>query len=192
MSEVTRILSAIDQGDPHAAEQLLPLVYDELRKLAAQKLSQEKPGQTLQATALVHEAYLRLVDVDEAQRWNSRGHFFAAAAEAMRRILVDQARRRLSLRRGGNLQRRAIEDQEIEAPEPSVDLVAVHEALERFERIDALAAQIVKLRYFAGLSIPEAADALGLSTSSVDRSWAYARAWLHAALKNDSTDRVTE
>src|SRR5262245_45123936 len=126
MSEVTRILSAIEQGDPRAAEALLPLVYDELRKLATHKIAQEEPGQTLQATALVHEAYLRLVDSDEVQHWNSRGHFFAAAAEAMRRILVDQARRKLSLRRGGSVQRRPIEDQEIAAPEPSVDLLAVH------------------------------------------------------------------
>jgi len=183
MTEVTRILSAIAQGDPHAAEQLLPLVYDELRKLAAQRLAQEKPGQTLQATALVHEAYLRLVDVECPQQWNSRGHFFASAAEAMRRILVDQARRKLSLRRGGNLQRLPLEDQEIEAPEPSVDVLAVHEALERFQDVDAAAAQLVKLRYFAGLTIPQAAEALGISTSSADRNWAYARAWLHAALK---------
>jgi len=184
MSEVTRILSAIEQGDPSAAEQLLPLVYDELRKLAAQRLAQEKSGQTLQATALVHEAYLRLVEGEKAQHWNSRGHFFAAAAEAMRRILVDQARRKLSLRAGGNLQRRPL-DQEIEAPEPSVDLLAVHEALERFQQVDATAAQIVKLRYFAGLTIPQVAEALGISTSTADRSWAYARAWLHAALKHD-------
>ena len=192
MSEVTRVLSAIEQGDPHAAEQLLPLVYDELRKLAAQKLSQEKPGQTLQATALVHEAYLRLVDIDKAQHWNGRGHFFAAAAEAMRRILVDQARRKLSLRRGGNLQRQPIEDREIEAPEPSVDVLAVHEALERFQGVDATGAQIVKLRYFAGLTIPQAAEALGISTSTADRSWAYARAWLHAALKQDAAGRAPE
>src|SRR5262245_5482088 len=131
MHEVTVILSAIEKGDPTAAQKLLPVVYNELRKLAAQKLHHEKPGQTLQATALVHEAYLRLVDVDQPQRWNGRGHFFAAAAEAMRRILVDQARRKRSWRRGGNLQRRPIEDLEIEAPEPAVDLVAVHEALER-------------------------------------------------------------
>src|SRR5437867_9071381 len=152
MSDVTRILSAIQSGDTHAAEQLLPLVYDELRKLAAQKLVQEKPGQTLQATALVHEAYLRLVEGDRVQPWNSRGHFFAAAAEAMRRILVDQARRKLALRHGGNLQRQPIEDQEIEAPEPAVDVLAVHEALERFQGVDATAAEIVKLRYFAGLT----------------------------------------
>jgi RNA polymerase sigma factor (TIGR02999 family) len=189
MSEVTRILSAIEAGDPHAAEQLLPLVYDELRRLAAQKLAQEKRGQTLQATALVHEAYLRLVEGDKSPHWNSRGHFFAACAEAMRRILVDQARRKLSLRRGGGLQRHPIEDREIEAPEPAVDLLAVHEALERFEGVDATAAQIVKLRYFAGLTIPQAAETLGISTSTADRSWAYARAWLHTALKQDAGDR---
>jgi RNA polymerase sigma factor (TIGR02999 family) len=186
MSEVTRILSAIEHGDPSAADQLLPLVYDELRKLAADRLAKEKPGQTLQATALVHEAYLRLVDVAKAQHWNSRGHFFAAAAEAMRRILVDQARRKRSVRRGGDLQRHRIEDQEIEAPKPAEDLIAVHEALERFQGVDAVAAQLVKLRYFAGLTIPQAAEALGISTSTADRSWAYARAWLHTALKQDA------
>jgi RNA polymerase sigma factor (TIGR02999 family) len=186
VNDVTQILSAIEQGDPHAAQQLLPLVYDELRKLAAQKLAQEKPGQTLQATALVHEAYLRLVDVEQAQHWNSRGHFFAAAAEAMRRILVDQARRKLSLRRGGDWQRQPLEDREIEAPEPSLDVIAVHEALERFQAVDATAAQIVKLRYFAGLTIPQIAAALGISPTTVDRSWAYARAWLHTALKQDA------
>src|SRR5262245_7281963 len=135
MSEVTDILSGIEQGDPSAAEQLLPLVYEELRKLAGQKLVQEKSGQTLQATALVHEAYLRLVEGDAGQHWNGRGHFFAAAAEAMRRILVDQARRKLSLRHGGNLQRHPIEDREIEAPEPSVDLLAIHDALARFQEV---------------------------------------------------------
>jgi RNA polymerase sigma factor (TIGR02999 family) len=186
MCNVTHLLSAIEQGDPSAAEQLLPLIYDELRKLAARKMAQEKPGQTLDATALVHEAYLRLVDVEQAQHWNSRGHFFAACAEAMRRILVDQARRKLSLRQGGNLERHPLEDREIEAPEPAVDLLAVHEALERFEGVDATAAQIVKLRYFAGLTIPQAAAALGISTSTADRSWAYARAWLHTALKQDA------
>jgi RNA polymerase sigma factor (TIGR02999 family) len=183
MSEVTRILSVIQQGDSHAADQLLPLVYDELRKLAAHRLAQEKLGQTLQATDLVHEAYVRLVDIDQAQQWNSRGHFFAAAAEAMRRILVDQARRKLSLRHGGHLQRQPIADQEIEAAEPSMDVLGVHEALEQFQRIDATATELVKLRYFAGLTIAEAAQALGISTSTADRSWAYARAWLHAALK---------
>ena len=192
VSEVTCILSAIEQGDPSAAEKLLPLVYDELRKLAAQRLAQEKPGQTLQATALVHEAYLRLVEVDKAPHWNSRGHFFAAAAEAMRRILVDQARRKLSLRHGGNWQRHPIEDQEIEAPEPSADLLAIHDALERFQAVDAMAAQIVKLRYFAGLTIRQAAEALAISTSTADRSWAYARAWLHTALSHDASGGVTE
>ena len=186
MSEVTRILSAALQGDPHAAEQLLPLVYDELRKLAARKLAHEKPGQTLEATALVHEAYLRLVDTERDRHWNGRGHYFAAAAEAMRRILVDQARTKLSLRRGGNLERQHLDEQEIAVPEPAVDLLAVHDALERFQSVDAVAAQIVKLRYFAGLTIPQAAEALGISTSTADRSWAYARAWLHAALKQDA------
>jgi RNA polymerase sigma factor (TIGR02999 family) len=192
MSDVTHLLSAIGQGDPHAAEQLLPLIYEELRQLAAQRLANEKPGQTLQATALVHEAYLRLVDTDKAQSWNNRGHFFAAAAESMRRILVDQARRKLSLRRGGNLQRQRIEDLEIEAPEPSLDLLAVHEALERFQDVDPAAAQIVMLRYFAGLTIPQAAEALGISTSTADRYWAYARAWLHAELKHDGARVIPE
>jgi len=192
MADVTQVLNAIAAGDSRAAEQLLPLVYNELRKLAAQKLAHEKPGQTLQATALVHEAYLRLVDAERAQQWNSRGHFFAAAAEAIRRILVDQARRRLSLRRGGDLQRLPIEDLEIEAPEPSADLLAVHEALDRFQDVDPTAAQIVKLRYFAGLTIPQAAEALGISASTADRSWAYARAWLHAELKRDGASRLPE
>jgi RNA polymerase sigma factor (TIGR02999 family) len=192
MSEVTRVLASIEQGDPHAADQLLPLVYDELRKLAGQKLAHEKPGQTLQATALVHEAYLRLVEGDKTPHWNSRGHFFAACAEAMRRILVDQARRKLSLRRGGDLQRHPIEDREIEAPEPSLDVLAVHEALERFQGVDATAAQIVKLRYFAGLTTSQAAEALGISTSTADRSWAYARAWLHTALKKGANDGAAE
>lgn len=192
MTEVTRILSAIEQGDPSAAEHLLPLVYDELRKLAAQRLAQEKPGQTLEATALVHEAYVRLVDTDKAQHWNSRGHFFAAAAEAMRRILVDQARRKRSQHRGGNLQRQLIEDQEIAAPEPSMDLVAIHEALEQFVAVDAMAAELVKLRYFAGLTIPQAAAALGISPSTADRSWSYARAWLHTALKEDAAGGLAD
>jgi len=191
MDQVTRILSAIEHGDPRAAAELLPLVYEELRKLAAEKLAHEKPGQTLQATALVHEAYLRLVGTQDPG-WSGRGHFFAAAAEAMRRILVDQARRKLSRRRGGNLQRRPIEAQEIAAPEPAVDLLAIHEALERFHEVDATAAQIVKLRYFAGLTIPQVAEALGISTSTADRSWAYARAWLHAALKRDDASGNSE
>jgi RNA polymerase sigma factor (TIGR02999 family) len=183
MSDVTRILSAIEQGDAHAAEQLLPLVYDELRKLAAQKLAHETPGQTLQATALVHEAYLRLVDGELAQRWDSRGHFFAAAAEAMRRILIDQARTRQSQRRGGGRQRQPLEPLEIAAPESAPDLLALNEALERFEQVDRPKAGLVKLRYFAGLTIPQAAEALGISSTTADRWWAYARAWLHAELR---------
>jgi RNA polymerase sigma factor (TIGR02999 family) len=187
MSDVTQILNAIEQGDPHATEQLLPLVYDELRKLAAQKMTQETPGQTLQATGLVHEAYLRLVDVKQAQQWNSRGHFFTAAAEAIRRILIDQARRKQSHRRGGGRRREDIEHVEIAAAEPSLDVLAVNEALERFEQVDPLKARLVKLRYFAGLTIPEAADALGISSTTADRHWAYARAWLHAELKKDAS-----
>src|SRR5437016_5846971 len=188
MSDVTRILSAIEQGDPSAADQLLPLVYDELRQLAAQRLAQEKPGQTLEATALVHEAYVRLVDADNAQGWNSRGHFFAAAAEAMRRILIDQARRKQSQRHGGGRQRVDLDDLPIAAPEPSLDVLAVHEAVERFEQVDPLKARLVKLRYFAGLTIPQAADALGISSTTADRYWAFARAWLHAELKKGAAD----
>jgi RNA polymerase sigma factor (TIGR02999 family) len=183
MTEVTRILSAIEQGDQLAAGQLLPLVYDELRRLAAQRLAQEKPGQTLQATALVHEAYLRLVDGEKGQHWDGRGHFFAAAAEAMRRILIDQARHKQSRRQGGGQKRRPLEHLEIAAPEPSLDVLALNEALERFEKADRLKADLVKLRYFAGLTIPQAAEALGISSTTADRYWAYARAWIHAELK---------
>jgi RNA polymerase sigma factor (TIGR02999 family) len=182
MNEVTRILSAIEQGESSAAEQLLPLVYDELRQLAAQKLAQEKPGQTLQATALVHEAYLRLVDVDQAQHWNSRGHFFAAAAEAMRRILVDQARRKQADKRGGGRLRVDLPE-DLAAPEArSDDLVALDEALSRLERHDADAARLVKLRYFAGLSHVAAAETLGISRGAADRLWALGRAWLFREL----------
>jgi RNA polymerase sigma factor (TIGR02999 family) len=182
MSEVTRILSAIEQGDPHAAEQLLPLVYDELRQLAAQRLAQEKPGQTLQATALVHEAYLRLVGVEEPQPFNSRGHFFAAAAEAMRRILVDQARRKQAVKHGGGRPRVDLPEA-LAAPEARADdLVALDEALGRLEQHDADAARLVKLRYFAGLSHQDAADALGISRGAADRLWALARAWLFRQL----------
>ena len=188
MNEVTRILSSIEAGDAHAAEQLLPLVYDELRKLAAQKLAQEKPGQTLEATALVHEAYLRLVDVDQVQRWNSRGHFFAAAAEAMRRILVDQARKKMSRKRGGGLERLPLEEVDIAVPQPAVDLLAVNDALEKFESIDQAAANLVKLRYYAGLTLPQAAEALGISSTTADRQWAYARAWLHAELRENDAE----
>src|SRR5262249_27106696 len=159
----TRILSAIDQGEPHATEALLPLVYDELRKLAAQRLAREKPGQTLQATALVHEAYVRLVDVDQAQHWKSRGHFFAAAAEAMRRILVERARSKRRLKRGGGAQRLTLDDRFLVTDDRVDELLAVHEALDELERHDAQAAALVKLRFFAGLEHQEAADMLGLS-----------------------------
>jgi RNA polymerase sigma factor (TIGR02999 family) len=182
MNDVTRILSAIDQGDPHAAEQLLPLVYDELRRLAAQRLAQEKPGQTLQATALVHEAYLRLVDVERVQRWDSRGHFFAAAAEAMRRILVDQARRKLAGKHGGGRLRVDLAPELAATAAPGDDLVALDEALGRLERHDPDAARLVKLRYFAGLSHQEAAEALGISRGAADRLWALGRAWLFRQL----------
>ena len=185
MSEVTQILSAIEQGDPSAAAQLLPLVYDELRQLAAQRLAQEKPGQTLQATALVHEAYLRLVDTDKAQQWNSRGHFFAAAAEAMRRILVERARRKGRRKRGGGWQRWDVQLGEAAVGGPDVDLVAVDEALTELAREHPEKAELVKLRYFAGMTLAEAASALGISTATADRRWRYARAWLARWLRPD-------
>jgi RNA polymerase sigma factor (TIGR02999 family) len=181
MSEVTRILSAMEQGEPHAAELLLPLVYDELRRLAAEKLAQEKPGQTLQATALVHEAYLRLVG-DGGVEWDNRRHFFAAAAEAMRRILVEQARRKGRKKRGGERLRVSLDAVEPAAAAPDDDLLALDEALSRLAQADPLAAELVKLRYFAGLSIPQAADALRIGARSADRLWAYARAWLRDEL----------
>src|SRR5262245_56349352 len=184
MSEVTRILSAIEEGDPHAAQQLLPLVYDELRQLAAQKLAQERPGQTLQATALVHEAYLRLVDVDQARRWDSRGHFFAAAAEAMRRILIDHARRKRRPKHGGDRQRLHLEEACSLAEDPSDDLLALDEALARLAVEDPRKAELVKLRSFAGLPLAEAAALLGISPATAKRYWAYARAWLYAALRD--------
>lgn len=183
MSDVTRILAALEQGDPHAAGQLLPLVYEELRKLAAARMAVEPPGNTLNPTALVHEAYLRLIGPANESQWENRGHFFAAAAEAMRRVLIDQARRKLSQREGGDLKRQALEHVEIAAPEPSLDILAVNEALERFEQVDPVKARLVKLRYFIGLTIPEAAETLGISSTTADRYWAYARAWLHAELK---------
>jgi RNA polymerase sigma factor (TIGR02999 family) len=182
MSDVTHILSAIQQGDPHAAEQLLPLVYAELRKLAGQKLAREKPGQTLDATGLVHEAYLRLVDTEKAQHWNSRGHFFAAAAEAMRHILVDRARQKHSRKRGGERIRVELDEANLAAAEESEEILAVDEALAGLAAADAQAADLVKLRYFAGLSIPDAAHALNISPRSADRLWAYARAWLRRAI----------
>jgi RNA polymerase sigma factor (TIGR02999 family) len=182
MTDVTRILSAIEQGDPRAAEQLLPLVYDELRKLAAQRLSQEKPGQTLQATALVHEAYLRLVDTDEAQQWNSRGHFFAAAAEAMRRILINRARDRHRLKRGGGRTRVDLDALAEPATAPDADLLDLDAALNRLADSHPQAAELVKLKFFAGLTLHEAAAALSLPPRSADRLWAFARAWLADAL----------
>jgi RNA polymerase sigma factor (TIGR02999 family) len=185
MSEVTRILSAIEQGEPHAAEQLLPLVYDELRRLAAQKLAHEKPGQTLDATGLVHEAYLRLVDVEQAQHWNSRGHFFAAAAEAMRRILVEQARRRNAAKRGGQAGREELDEAVLAAPEPAEDVLALDDALTRLATIDPVAAQLVQLRFFAGLNMTEAADILGMSVRSAHDIWAYARSWLRREIRAD-------
>jgi RNA polymerase sigma factor (TIGR02999 family) len=179
MSEVTRILNAIQEGDPQAASQLLPLVYDELRKLAAQKLAREKPGQTLDATALVHEAYLRLVDHQDP--YNDRGHFFAVAASAMRRILIDRARRKQTRKRGAGFQRRPLDA--IAAPEPNQDLLALDEALNKLAVIDPLKAKLVELRYFAGLTGDQAAEVLGISPTTADRHWAYARAWLQAEIR---------
>jgi RNA polymerase sigma factor (TIGR02999 family) len=182
MSDVTQILSAIEAGDPHAAEQLLPLVYDELRRLAAQKLAQEKSGQTLQPTALVHEAYLRLVDTEKVQHWNSRGHFFAAAAEAMRRILIDQARRHRAEKHGALLGR--IDLPELAGPtkDHPLDLLALDEALGKLEELHPQKAQVVKLRFFAGRSLEETAQALGIARATAQRHWVWARAWLYGQL----------
>jgi RNA polymerase sigma factor (TIGR02999 family) len=180
MSEVTRILSAIEQGDPHAAEQLLPLVYNELRRLAAQKLAKEKPGQTLEPTALVHEAYLRLVDTGQAQQWNSRGHFFAAAAEAMRRILVEKARGKQRICHGGGRRRVELADQP--APTPDDHLLALDEGLSRLKVEDPVAAKVVELRRFAGLGHQEVAATLGLTVYQARQKWTYARAWLRDCL----------
>lgn len=182
MSEVTRILSAIEQGDPQAASQLLPLVYDELRKLAAQRLSQEKSGQTLQATALVHEAYLRLVGEDGQQSFQDRGHFFAAAATAMRRILIDGARRKLTQKRGGGFERHDLDG--IAAPQPDAELLALDEALQKLAEADPLKAKLVELRYFVGLTGEQAAEVLGISPTTADRHWAFARAWLQAEVRD--------
>jgi RNA polymerase sigma factor (TIGR02999 family) len=185
MSEVTRILSAIEDGDPSAAEQLLPLIYDELRKLAAAKLAQEKPGQTLQATALVHEAYLRLVDVETAQHWNSRGHFFGAAAEAMRRILVEKARQKMGPQRGGGRARIDLEEA-LDVIDPRAEeILHVHSTLDALASESPVKAELVKLRYFGGLSHQEAAEELGLSRATADRYWAYAKAFLFAALQDE-------
>src|SRR5438045_2533525 len=181
MADVTQILSAIEAGDPHAAEQLLPLVYDELRKLAAQRLAQEKPGQTLQPTALVHEAYLRLAGGEPDAHWNSRGHFIAAAAEAMRRILIDQARKKQTQKRGGGLHRQPLEA--VPGLEPDDEVLALDEALHKLAAEDPEKARLVELRYFAGLTGEEAAQVLGISPSTADRHWAYARAWLQTAVR---------
>ena len=178
MSDVTRILTAIEQGDTGAVDELLPVVYEELRLLAAQKLSQERPGQTLQATALVHEAYIRLVG-SEAQNWKGRTHFFAAAAEAMRRILIENARRKQRLKHGGGRQRVDLYDADLAIEEPSDDLIALDEALAKLAGEDSVVADLVKLRYFAGLTLEQAAEVLGVSRRTADRYWAYARAWLY-------------
>jgi RNA polymerase sigma factor (TIGR02999 family) len=191
MSEVTQILSAIEQGDPQAAAQLLPLVYEELRKLAAARLAQEKPGQTLQATALVHEAYLRLVGSQNKQKWDGRGHFFAAAAEAMRRILVEQARRKNSVKGGGGRHRVDLDQVEWNMAGSSDDLLALNDALQKLEQIDKVKADLVKLRFFAGLTIPQAAEALGVSSSTADNYWAYARCWLRVEMTGEAgSDRA--
>jgi RNA polymerase sigma factor (TIGR02999 family) len=184
MSEVTRILSAIEHGDPRASEQLLPLVYDELRKLAAHKLAREAPGQTLDATALVHEAYLRLVDAPSDRHWNSRGHFFGAAAESMRRILVEAARRKDSLKRGGDRVRQPLDEATMAAPQVGEDILALDEALDRLAANDREAAELVKLRFFAGLTAEQAADVLGISARTADRTWGYARAFLLKEMKS--------
>lgn len=184
MSDVTRILSAIEQGEPQASERLLPLVYDELRKLAAQRMALEMPGQTLQATALVHEAYLRLVGGEQPQRWSSRGHFFAAAAEAMRRIVLNRARDRQRLKRGGGRRRVDLQQLMLASDVPDDDLIALDEALERLSVHDSPSAELVKLLFFAGLTLDEAAQARGISRRTADRHWAYARAWLYRELRD--------
>jgi len=183
VSDVTRILSAIEQGDAQAAEELLPLVYDELRKLAARRMAQEAPGQTLQATALVHEAYVRLVDVEKAQHWDSRRHFFAAAAEAMRRILVENARRKGRKKRGGEYERVDLREADLVVTVPDDKLLAVDEALQQLAEESPQKAELVKLRFFAGLTLEEAAETLGISRTTAYRHWAYARAWLYERIQ---------
>ena len=185
MKPVTEILDAIQQGDSAAARQLLPLVYDELRRLARSRLARESTDRTLSATALVHEAYLRLVDVEQPQAWQSRGHFFAAAAEAMRRILVDSARRRRCLKRGGGRRSLEFDENQAVAPGGAVDILVLDEALERLKIADAQAAELVNLRYFSGLTIPEAAEMLGVSTRTAERLWTYAKAWLYREMRSD-------
>ena len=186
MTDVTQILDDINHGDPGASERLLPLVYDELRKLAFRWLAREPPGQTLQATALVHDAFVRLVDVEHQQRWDSRGHFFAAAAEAMRRILVENARQKRSRKRGGDLERRKLLEAEIAAPDIKHDVLVVNEALNRLAEVDEQAATLVKLRYFTGLTVQETAEALGLSVRSTERLWTWAKAWLFSELRPEN------
>jgi len=188
MSNVTQILHAIERGDRQAAEQLLPLVYDELRRLAAEKMAREKPGQTLQATALVHEAYIRLVDVEKAQHWDSRGHFFAAAAEAMRRILVENARRKRSLQQGGEFCRQQVDLNGLSPPQALEDTLAIHEALDKLSGENPPVARLVELRYFAGLTTEEAAATLKISVRTANRYWAYARAWLHHEIGSASRE----
>jgi RNA polymerase sigma factor (TIGR02999 family) len=190
MNDITRILSAVERGDAHAPEQLLPLVYDELRRLAAQRLAHEKPGQTLQATALVHEAYLRLVGAGAALDWSSRGHFFAAAAEAMRRILVEAARRRGRWKRGGGRHRVDLLEADLTVDDPPDEVLAIDEALERLGTEDPQAVELVKLRYFAGLSVEEAAQALGLSRATAYRHWAYARAWVRCEVLGEPGKKI--
>jgi RNA polymerase sigma factor (TIGR02999 family) len=184
MADVTHILTAIEQGDAKAAEELLPLVYDELRRLASRKMLREQPGQTLQATALVHEAYIRLVGA-ESQNWNSRGHFFAAAAEAMRRILIENARRKQRLKRGGNQQRINFYDKDLLFEEPSDELIALDEALSKLAEIDKPKAELVKLRYFAGLTLEQAAEILMISSTTAKRHWTYAKAWLYGRISSE-------
>ncbi len=186
MNEVTRIINAIQQGDGQASEELLPLVYEELRLLAAQKMSQEKPGQTLQATALVHEAYIRLVEGGD-QDWNSRGHFFKAAAEAMRRILIESARRKKRIRHGGEHERVALDVAELVFEGPSEDVLALDEALTRLAEEDPVVAETINLRYFGGIALPQVAQILGISSRTADRYWAYGRAWLHTAITSDGS-----
>ena len=188
MTDVTRILSEIENGDPSAADQLLPIVYDELRKLAAATLAKEKPGQTLQATALVHDAYLRLVDVKQAQHWDSRGHFFAAAAEAIRRILVENSRRKARVKHGAGRARIELGQACPVTSEPGDELLALDEALDRLSEIAPGKAEVVKLRFFAGMTIPETAEALGISRATVERYWTYARVWLYAELNEPDGD----
>jgi RNA polymerase sigma factor (TIGR02999 family) len=188
MTNITRILSAIDDGDAEAAAELLPLVYAELRTLASQKFAREKPGQTLQPTVLVHEAYLRLVDVETPQRWNSRGHFFSAAAEAMRRILVENARRKRTQKLGGQLQKNSLDAAEIRIDGPNIDMLALDEVLSEFEKQWPEKAQLVKLRYFTGMTISEASETMGIAHATAERYWKFARTWLYSRLQTDDSE----